>query len=183
MNVRACLVSIAVVLSLCFAAPGRAQIPNPPCDGCFTTPLAATGNGSCFVTLCFTFDPVAQKVTVTSVQKVTASDCSGLGVVGSGPLTPQLMEAVQKEAIRIAIERCALCNTTGTRIFSSVGPKCFRPTKTATWIACLTDTCRISYEVTCNPMDPYSWTWGAKWGAPCDNTCSDPNPACTSLCG
>jgi hypothetical protein len=183
MNIRARLVPalLGVVLPLGLVASAGAQSPPPPCDGCFTTPLAASGNGSCVVNMCYTYDPVAQRVTVNSVQLVLGADCSGLGVpLGSSGITPALMGAVQKEAIRIAIQNCVGCTTTSARIFSSVSPQCVKQTKTQTWIACTPDLCHVSYEVTCNPSDPYSWTWGTKWSdTPCSPLCfTGCQPAC-----
>ena len=159
---------LVLALGLGFAAAGRAQ--NPPCDGCFTTPLAASGNGSCFVNMCFTYDPLSQKVTITSFQQITG--CSALTI-------DQLLEALEKEAIRIAIERCTGCNPKGTRIFTADRALCFRPGTGGGLVPC-SGICRSSYEVTCDPLDPYTWIWGTAWGTAIGNC--GMNTSCTRYC-
>jgi hypothetical protein len=171
-------VAFAVLSSIGLAGAGHAQ--DPFCTGtmtCFTTPLAASGNGSCFVNVCLTFDPVSQVVHVASVTPVTASNCTALLL--SGQITPAFMEAVEKEAVRIAIQRCVGCNPPGKRIFNTVSKSCHTKVNN-TWVPCTSALCYTSYEVTCDPLDPYTWVWGDNWGKMDDNSCPDPPPTGSS---
>lgn len=171
---KLCLaVALALLSSLGLTGSGQAQ--DPFCTGtstCFTTPLAASGNGSCFVTVCLVFDPVTQVVHVASVTPVTASNCTALMPL-PGQITPAFMEAVEKEAVRIAIQRCVGCNPPGKRVFNTVGSSCYSKVNN-TWVPCSSALCYTSYEVTCDPQDPYEWEWGDSWGKMDDNSCPDP---------
>jgi len=148
------LVSILVlVLCLGVATSGETQ---PPCQGCFTTPLAASGNGSCFVNMCFTVG-TGGEIQITSIQQVTGTNCSALLLTG-GIIGPQFLAAVEKEAIRINLQNCHQC-TGDEQTVTAKGPACFTKPNT-TWLPCSSAFCTTTYKVTCDPLDPYEWKWG-----------------------
>jgi hypothetical protein len=171
----ALLFTLGFTLMLGLAGPGQAQnlCPQQPTGTfCVTTPLAASGNSSCVVNMCFTYDlgTVPRQVHISSIQPVTGSDCSHIVSDLSAPSPEQaLMEAAEKEAIKITVERCERCFPAGTRIYQSVTPVCFHYSATNhTWSPCPSippeTRCISTYSVTCSPSDPYTWTWGPPGG-------------------
>jgi hypothetical protein len=156
------------------SAPGWSQ--NPLCPQgsngsfCVTTPLAASGNGSCFVNMCFTYSTNPRAVQVTSYQPVSGTNCSSIVTDLFGLTNEQaLLEAIEKEAIRITVERCEKCIPPGTRVYTTNSPACWQQSSsTHTRTACTTPPnlrCVGSYFVTCDPSNPYSWIWGQPGGS------------------